>query len=282
MAATRKRSSAKPATRRGKKGSRIKWGWIATLVFVMALAFAAWHYRSGIAYYFSFKSRYANQQKEGTLSAVHTIQVLSKHEGKSIGFDVSEYQGKITWDAIGKAEGKYPLDFVFIRSTAGSDKTDKKFDDNWTGAKKAGFMRGAYHYYRPNENSLQQAGNFILNTPLRKGDLPPILDIEQMPENQSMDRLKLGLHKWLDAVEKHYGVQPIIYTGEKYYDSFLAEEFSEYTFWIANYNFFVEEIESGWMFWQFTESAEVPGIPGKVDLNVFNGPKERLEYFGME
>jgi lysozyme len=28
----------------------------------------------------------------------------------------------------------------------------------------------------------------------------------------------------------HYGVKPIIYTGERYYDDFLKEEFSDYLF----------------------------------------------------
>ncbi|RYG05656.1 MAG: glycoside hydrolase family 25 protein, partial [Chitinophagaceae bacterium] len=139
-----------------------------------------------------------------------------------------------------------------------------------------------YHYYRPNENSIEQANNFIKNVKLQKGDLPPVLDIEKLPKEQSLDSLKVGLRRWLKRVEEHYNVKPIIYSGESYYSDFLEEEFSEYTFWIANYNFFVEQIQPGWMFWQFTESAEVPGIPGKVDLNVFNGPRERLEYFGME
>lgn len=279
MPPARKRPVRKPA--RKQKSSRRYIPWLIGLVLLIVLAFGVWHYRMALAYYFSFKSRHQTE-KESAISSVRTIQVLAKHEGKSIGFDLSEYQGKVNWEVLGKVEGKYPLDYVFIRSTAGRDKTDARFGENWVAAKKSGLMRGAYHYYRPNENSLEQAANFILNTPLRRGDLPPVLDIEQIPENQSMDRLKVGLKKWLDAVEKHYGVQPIIYSGQKYYEAFLAKEFSEYTFWIANYNFFVEEIEEGWMFWQFTESGEVPGVEGKVDLNVFNGPRERLEYFRME
>jgi lysozyme len=43
-------------------------------------------------------------------------------------------------------------------------------------------------------------------------------------------RLKLGLRRWLEAIEAHYKVKPIIYTGEKYYDDFLKEEFSDYLF----------------------------------------------------
>jgi lysozyme len=34
----------------------------------------------------------------------------------------------------------------------------------------------------------------------------------------------------VDSVEAHYKVKPIIYTGERYYDDFLKEEFSDYLF----------------------------------------------------
>ena len=66
--------------------------------------------------------------------------------------------------------------------------------------------------------------------------------IEKLPKNQSIANLKLGLKRWLHAVESHYGVKPIIYSGESYYEDFLKEEFGDYLFWIANYNFYREKI----------------------------------------
>jgi lysozyme len=145
-------------------------------------------------------------------------------------------------------------------------------------AKKNNFIRGAYHYYRPNENSIEQADNFIKTVKLKIGDLPPVLDIEKLPENQSIDSLKVGLRRWLKKVDQHYKVKPIIYTGERYYNDFLKDEFSEYTFWVANYNFFVENIENDWQFWQFTEKARINGINENVDLNIYNGTPKMLEY----
>ena len=56
---------------------------------------------------------------------------------------------------------------------------DTKFDYNWKQAEKQNLLRGAYHYYRPNENSTEQANFFIKTVKLGKGDLPPILDIEK-------------------------------------------------------------------------------------------------------
>ena len=34
---------------------------------------------------------------------------------------------------------------------------------------------------------------------------------------------------------------------------------------------------TGWSFWQYTDSATVPGILGKVDANVFNGTYNQLK-----
>jgi lysozyme len=252
--------------------------------FILLLLGVGYHYRNGLAYYFSFKSnkvlREATEAKR--LSDVRNFQVLEKHEGKSIGLDVSEYQGKIHWSYVDTLEKKYPLDFVFIRATVGRDRKDRQFNRNWLGAKENKMIRGAYHYYRPNENSLEQAKLFIETVTLRKGDLPPILDIEKLPKHQSLDSLKVGLKRWLKAVEAHYGVKPIIYTGEKYYDDFLKEEFGNYLFWIANYNFYREEIADDWLFWQFTEKASIPGIKGNVDVNIYNGDLQQLQYITVE
>ena len=111
---------------------------------------------------------------------------------------------------------------------------------------------------------------------MQKGDLPPVLDIEKLPKSQSIDSLKVGLRRMLKKVEKRYKVKPIIYSGESYYTDFLKAEFSEYPLWIANYNFWRNDLESDWQFWQFTEKAQIEGIEGMVDVNIFNGNKNKL------
>ena len=86
----------------------------------------------------------------------------------------------------------------------------------------------------------------------------------------------------MTKVEDHYKVKPIIYTGERYYDDFLKEEFSDYLFWIANYNFYRERMKEDWLFWQFTEKASVSGIKGNVDVNIFNGDLQQLQFITKE
>lgn len=250
----------------------------------MLLIFGAvYHYRNGLAYYFSFKSDKVLKETEAKrISDVRNCAILEKHAGKVIGLDVSEFQGKVNWALVDKIDQEYPVQFVFIRATAGNDRADKKFRYNWLGAKNRKMIRGAYHYYRPNENSLEQADLFIKTVRLEKGDLPPVLDIEKLPRNQSLDSLKVGLRRWLKKVEAHYKVKPIIYSGEKYYTDFLKEEFSDYLFWIANYNFYRGDIDADWLFWQFTEKASVSGIKGNVDVNIYNGDLEQLRFITVE
>ncbi len=252
--------------------------------FVLLFFGIGYHYRNGLLYYLGFKSYKIKYEKAEAkhISDIRNYQVLEKHQGKAIGLDLSEYQGEIDWDLVDNIENDYPLEFVFIRATAGNDREDGQFDKNWLGAKKRKMIRGAYHYYRPDENSEEQALLFINTVRLKKGDLPPVLDIEKLPKTQSLDNLKKGLRIWLKIVEAHYKVKPIIYTGEKYYDDFLKKDFSDYLFWIANYNFYREKIGDDWLFWQFTEKASVSGIKGNVDVNIFNGDVEQLRFITME
>ena len=223
----------KTAVRKPKKKATVFSGkflrYSIVTFFIVLLVGVGLHYRNGLAYYFGFKSdKIIRAERDAKrISDVRNFQVLEKHEGKSIGIDVSEYQGKINWSYVDTLEKKYPLHYVFIRATVGKDRKDYQFKRNWLGAKENKMIRGAYHYYRPNENSLEQAELFIKTVSLQKGDLPPVLDIEKLPKNQSIANLKLGLKRWLQAVESHYGVKPIIYTGERYYDDFLKEEFSD-------------------------------------------------------
>ena len=248
-------------------------------VFIFFVLLGIYKFRDGFLYYLGFKTdkySYELSADERKLADIRIYEVLHKHDNKAIGFDVSEYQSEIDWEQTYHIDEAFELSFVFIRSTSGKDKIDSKFKENWKAAKERQLIRGAYHYYRPNENSIEQAENFTKNVKLEKGDLPPVLDIEKLPRKQSIDSLKVGLRRWLKKVEKHYKVKPIIYSGESYYTDFLREEFSEYPLWIANYNFWRNDLESDWQFWQFTEKAQIEGIEGMVDLNVFNGDKNKL------
>lgn len=246
--------------------------WILGLFLLLITIVFVYQKKDVFLYYLGFKYKHAtltaNQRK---LEDARINDIVANHEGKIFGIDVSQYQGTIDWENLEAIEEQFEIKFVVVRATAGSKKVDRKFKINWKNLSSTVYIHGTYHYYRPDENSTDQANNFIKNVKLRKGHLPPILDIEKMPKGQSMNKLKEGLQNWLTIVEKEYGVKPIIYTGEKYYEDFLRDDFPDYFFWIANYNPWKEKIEDDYLMWQFTEKAQLHGVNELVDVNVFNG-----------
>lgn len=270
---------------RSKKRKMQPWKWHVLAYMCLLIIFVLFHYRDGIRYYLTdlyeqfFKKE---QSKEVTVHDFRAIEILEKHNDHLFGFDISHYQYDIQWKEIDSIYNKFALDYVFVRSTMGVDGVDAKFDYNWKKAKSRLLVRGAYHYYRPDENSTLQAQNFIKNTHLESGDFFPVLDIEELPKTQSNEKMREGLQNWLTIVEKHYGVKPIIYSGANFYEHHLKDHFPEYKIWIAKYSLFNEKMNDDWHFWQFTDKGTVNGIDTKVDLNIFKGNRHDLKQFVIQ
>ncbi len=256
------------------------WIWIAFLIFIVALG-------SG---YFVFKFRYQIERRLGDYTrkstplteALKFEQVFSNYSDGILGIDVSEYQGKIDFPGLQLQIQNRRIEFVVVRATMGKDGVDARFKRNWEGFRPLPVKRGAYHYYRPNENSTLQAQNFIKAAKLKPGDMIPVLDIEKHSTIQSKDKLREGLKNWLKIVEEHYGVKPMIYTGDSFFWEVLHDHgFDEYPIWVANYNPILEPETQDWIIWQFSEKGSLPGIREKIDLNVLVGGKGRLEELTM-
>ena len=195
------------------------------------------------------------------------------------GIDVSRWQGEINWSELEKVRsGKdsIPISFAFIKATEGRSLLDPQFEDNWNGIAKTRIIRGAYHYFVPSRNAKEQADNFIKNVKLSKGDLPPVLDVEALGRKGSAD-LRNNIKIWLKAVEKHYGMKPIIYTYIDFYEKYLKDGELEYPLWIAHYYEKKMNVNKNWLFWQHSDSGQIPGLREKVDFNVFSGSLEDLK-----
>jgi len=214
---------------------------------------------------------------------------VSYPEGYEIhGIDISHHQGNINWSEL-REKGlinETPIRFIMIKATEGSTRVDENFKDNFYQAREYGFTRGAYHFYSVHSPAKRQAEFFIKNVKLENGDLPPVLDVEHKPKNQTDDAFKASILEWLDIVEQHYGVKPIIYTYYKFKTRYLSDPvFDQYPYWIAHY--YVDEVEyqGPWKFWQHTDVGRLPGIDGNVDFNIYNGSfyeLRKLTIGGME
>ncbi len=190
------------------------------------------------------------------------------------GIDISHHQARINWDTVAVQN----LHFSFIKATEGATFKDSLYCHNWNELARIQLKKGAYHFFRPKVDPLLQAQNFIDEVVLQDGDLPPVLDIEVIDGCTDMEILE-GVQKWLNIIEEHYQIQPIIYTNLNFYRRFIAGHFDAYPIWIARYNHFKPQLAYGnsWIFWQYGNKGRVNGIKGDVDLNVFYGSLDELD-----
>ncbi|MCD8310306.1 MAG: glycoside hydrolase family 25 protein [Prevotellaceae bacterium] len=194
------------------------------------------------------------------------------------GIDISHYQGEIDWEELHRSQqAEFPIRFIFMKATEGGDHGDDMFVENFSRARQYGFIRGAYHYFLPGTDAAKQADFFINTVQLDEGDLPPVLDVETTGK-ASPQTLMAGIKTWMDVVEAHYGVKPILYTPYKFKKRYLDDAiFDDYPYWIAHYYVDSVHYEGKWDFWQHTDVGQVPGIGQEVDLDVFNGSLEELQ-----
>lgn len=195
------------------------------------------------------------------------------------GIDVSHHQKYVDWEKIAEHDD-FKVSFCFLKATEGATHEDTRFHSYWRECSDAGIVRGAYHFYHPTRGAADQAKNFINNVKLRDGDLAPVLDFEKDSPNANVITVRKGLMKWLQIVEKHYGIRPIIYTNTSIYNKYIKGHFKNYSLWLADYN--SGNIHSlvkspDLKFWQYTEKGRVSGISGHVDINAFVGPEEEFE-----
>jgi lysozyme len=200
------------------------------------------------------------------------FQIAIPHGYKIHGIDVSRYQRTINWKQVkDMKDSDVKIGFVFIKATEGVGNVDDQFRRNWLKAEEQNICKGAYHFFIAGKSGKKQAANFIEMVSLKKGDLPPVLDIEQA-YGVPAPELKNEIEEWLLIVEKQYGIKPVIYTNIDFYKNYLQNNFDDYPIWIAHYlQPEKPRIERKWSFWQHNENGRVNGIKTPVDFNVFSG-----------
>lgn len=206
------------------------------------------------------------------------------NNGLLFGIDVSYAQGNIDWATVKEQN----IAFSYIKVSEGMTLTDTKFRENWQGAQAEDIKKGGYHLFTPGDDGEAQAKNFIDNLESAgidyHGALPPVLDIEQIPQDQLVSA-KPEISSWLKYVEKHLHCKPIIYTSPGTWDGEFPDEFTTYSLWLALYQGRDNQGQkpselpdgwSNWKFWQFSDKGAIRGIDGSTNENYFNGSKNSL------
>ncbi len=170
----------------------------------------------------------------------------------------------------------YKVSFVFIKSTEGTTVLNPYYKADYAAARAQGYPVGSYHFFSHRSTGGAQAEAFLRNSHFRKGDLPPVLDLEPFPSQiekmGGVHAMWSRVRNWLQIVEKRTGMRPILYISQTFVNRYLdaAPDIKHgYPVWIARYGEYKPDVKL-WI-WQLAPDGRVAGIHGEVDINVFNG-----------
>ena len=194
-----------------------------------------------------------------------------KTEDTLIGIDVSNHQGDIDWETV-KNSG---VEFVFIRIGYGHNREakimeDEKFRQNLEAARNAGLKVGLYFYsYATEIWEAEEQANWIVKTLNgEKIDLPIVFDYETWKSfptyNINIVDLNKVAKRFLDILHDN-GYEGMNYSSKYYLNTIW--DLSEYPTWLAHY-VSKTNYDKDFKVWQFSNTGEVPGINGFVDLDV--------------
>lgn len=194
-----------------------------------------------------------------------------KTEDTLIGIDVSNHQGDIDWETV-KNSG---VEFAFIRIGYGHNREakimeDEKFRKNLEGARNVGLKVGLYFYSYATEiwEAEEQANWIVKALNGEKIDLPIVFDYETWRSfptyNINIVDLNKVAKRFLDILHGN-GYEGMNYSSKYYLNTIW--NLSEYPTWLAHY-VSKTNYDKDFKVWQFSNTGEVPGINGFVDLDV--------------
>ena len=190
--------------------------------------------------------------------------------------DISKHQGTIDFDAL-----KSAAKLVIVRASCGSDK-DVKFDEYAKAMQERGIPFGVYCYSYARDAAkgrdeavrmVQYAGGY---TPLFY-----VMDAEEDCITQA------GVQAFNETL-REMGVKKVgAYVGMYKYDGYgfgkLHDRFD--FFWIPRYKSDDDGMATGSEptkecdLWQYTSNQRIPGISGRVDMNIITGKGKSIDWF---
>lgn len=217
------------------------------------------------------------------------------HEpGVILGYDVSHHNGDVDHEVL-RSHG---YKFGFIKCSEGVGYVDPKFTENWAAMKKAGVIRGAYHFARVSEKGMtaaedgrREAESFAkFLGPLGVGDLPPVLDIEwdtraTREKGITPDDIVSFCSSFLVRLEELTQRKPIIYTGPNYWRFKMNKtlDFTHHHLWLVDgYRGDIngpKKTIPGWpyTFYQYSNNTQRPdNAKRSMDANIFKGTMKDL------
>jgi lysozyme len=196
------------------------------------------------------------------------------------GIDVSGWQGNVDWNYWWN-QGKR---FAWVKATEGTSYRNPYFAQQYNGSYNRGFIRGAYHFARPDvSGGTAQADFFSNNGGGWSGDgktLPGALDMEYNPYGATCyGKTKAQMTQWILDFSNRYKARwnkyPAIYTSTSWWTQCVSGDFSSTNpLWVARYASTVGTLPCCWSYYTVWQYSSTP-----IDQNTFNGSYDRLVVF---
>ena len=205
------------------------------------------------------------------------------------GVDLSQFNREINWRGLASA-----VNFAYLRAS-NATREDSAFKASWQSSKEAGIARGAYHvlgFCGPVEREFDFIRSVV---PKSEDALPFAVDAEfymsgpprevACARSMGTQQVQSRILQMARLLQGYYGKVPLIYGPRQAFSDFQDAQFSRYMIWFSSFarGSSTPDLRLGgrnpWTLWQYTEAATVPGVPGKIDDNVFFGTAAQFQRF---
>ena len=185
------------------------------------------------------------------------------------GIDVSKWQGGVNWNEVKKDS----TEFAILREGWGKKsptQIDKRFKENYEGAKAAGIPIGCYHYsYADSVDDAKREAEFCLeNIRGLKFEYPVCFDIEDREMLKLSNRQRTDIVKAFCGEIEKAGYYAMFYCNLNWLNNYLYKDelLPKYDLWLAQWNIDKPSCTCG--IWQYSSTGKIDGIDGNVDLDV--------------
>lgn len=225
------------------------------------------------------KSLAPNKLKQENIKVLEDHELQYEIDGKIVskkGIDVSKYQGNIDWKKVA-ADG---VEFAMIRLGyrgygTGALVLDGLFEQNIQGAKAAGIKVGVYFFSQAiSVEEAEEEAEFVLqHLEGYQPEYPVVFDTEEIANDSSRMEGMTPTQITDTAIAfcetiKAAGYQPMVYANLRWFNQSLEmSRLEAYEKWYAYYDkeiYFPYKVD----IWQYSDSGQVDGIEGAVDMNI--------------
>ncbi len=203
------------------------------------------------------------------------------------GIDVSKWQGKPDWKKIAESGVEFAMIRIGYHGSDGTLGEDGSADYNLTSADKNGVLTGVYFYsLAKNGQEAEAEALWVLGKVGKYAiSLPIVIDYEMMENDIAVtatERTDIAL-AFLRRV-RDAGYEGMLYVPiEEFSDENLWEKeriLSEFKVWGADYEISPENGHpdgvTDYAMWQYSNTGQIDGISGNVDLNYAYFSAERI------